>query len=76
MLEAVAIVALVLSAISFGLSLGNSSKIDNHKAWHNTHKILRSSIDSCTQSQIRNITDWLKDIDSRIKTQEEECQAK
>ena len=69
MLEAV---ALVLSAIAFGLSISNSLQIDNQEKSHNTHKMIRSSIDSCNQSQIRNIIDWLKDIDNRIKAQEEE----
>jgi len=72
MLEAVAIIALVLSAIALGLSLGNSSRIESHDTWHNSHQLIRTSIDRCTQSQIEHINDWLKDVDCRIKAQEEE----
>ena len=72
MLESVAIIALVLSAISFGLSLGNSSRIKSHDTWHNSHQLIRTSVDRCTQSQIKHITDWLKDVERLLKAQEEE----
>ena len=72
MLEAVAIIALVLSAIALGLSLGNGSRIESHDAWHNSNQFIRASIDRCTQSQIEHINDWLKDVECRLKTQEEE----
>lgn len=71
MLEAVAIIALVLSAIAFGLSLSNSSRMKSHEARHNTHQLIRSSIDRCTQSQITHINEWLKAVDSLLKAQEE-----
>ena len=72
MLEAVAIIALVLSAIALGLSWGNSSRIKSHDTWHDNHQIIRTSADRCTQSQIKHITDWLKDVECLLKAQEEE----
>jgi hypothetical protein len=72
MLEAVAIIALVLSAIAIGLSLGNSSRIESHDEWHNSYQLIRTSVDRCTQSQIGHITYWLKDVERMLKAQEEE----
>ena len=72
MLVAIAIIALVLSAIAFGLSLGNSSRMESHERLHDTQQLIRASFDRCTQSQLKNMQDWLTDIDKRMKAQEEE----
>jgi len=64
---AIAIAALVMSATALGLSLGNSSRISGHEADHNTHQLIRSSMDRCTQSQIRHIQNWLEQTDEKLK---------
>lgn len=71
MLTAIAIIALVLSSIAFGLSLGNSARLDSDERERDTKQLIRSSIDRCTQSQIKHITDWIKDVDAKLKAQEQ-----
>jgi hypothetical protein len=69
---AIAIIALVLSAIAFGLSLGNSSRMESHERLHDTQQLIRASSDRCTQSQIKHLQTWIENIERNIKAQEEE----
>jgi type II secretory pathway pseudopilin PulG len=71
-LVAIAIIALVLSAIAFGLSLGNSSRMESHERLHDTQQLIRASSDRCTQSQIKHLQTWIENIERNIKAQEEE----
>lgn len=69
---AIAIIALVLSAIAFGLSLGNSSRMESHERLHDMQQLIRASSDRCTQSQIKHLQTWIENIERNIKAQEEE----
>jgi hypothetical protein len=68
---AIAIIALVLSAIAFGLSLGNSSRMESHERLHDTQQLIRASSDRCTQSQIKHLQTWIENIERNIKAQDE-----
>lgn len=68
---AIAIIALVMSAIAFGLSLGNSSRMESHERLHDTQQLIRASSDRCTQSQIKHLQTWIENIERNIKAQED-----
>lgn len=69
MITAIAIIALVLAAIAFGLALGNSSRQSSHERLHDTQQLIRSTIDRCTQSQLKHIQDWLEGTNKKINKQ-------
>ena len=76
MITIISTISLVLAAISLGLAIGNQSWQSQHKHEHDTKDLIRSSIDKCTQSQLKHMQNWLestnKEINALLKKQEEE----
>lgn len=71
MITAIAVLALILASIALGLSIGHSTWISNYQKDESSKQIIRASRFRSEESFRNHIINWLKDIDSKIKAQED-----